>query len=74
MNKENCLDQKIRAEDILLGNLGFDTDAKIIEVRLAGPGYAGRAKFSDGEVIDFESTEELSDLERWALEILKRDC
>ena len=70
MVKEDFLDERIRAEDILLGALGFDTDAKIKTVEVTAAGYKGRGTWSDGEDFDFASEDEVSDLERWALEVL----
>jgi hypothetical protein len=69
--KENCLDEKTRAEDILLGSLGFDSEAKIIEVKLTAQGYQGRGRWSDdNETFDFQSEEEADELEKWAVGVL----
>jgi len=68
--EQDFLDEETRAEDILLGAVGIDGDAKIVNVELKGPGYRGIARWPDGVTIEFESEEELSDLEAWALEVL----
>ena len=64
------LDERTRAEDILLGTLGFDADAKIVSIELTSEGYRGQGAFSDGENFEFESEDEVTDLERWALNVL----
>jgi hypothetical protein len=69
---EQGLDEKTRAEDILLGPLGYGEDAHIIWVERSGRGYCGAGRFSDGEEFEFASAEELSELELWALEVLAR--
>ena len=68
--KEYCLSEKIRAEDILLGSLGLDGDAKIISVESTSRGYRGIARWPDGEELPFQSDEEVDELQRWALKIL----
>lgn len=67
---EEFLKEDTRAEDILLGSLGFAEDAVIIELHSTPEGYRGKAKFIDGELVEFESEDELDDLQRWALDIL----
>lgn len=64
------LDEKTRAEDILLGALGYGQDARIEWVERSGRGYRGRGRFADGESFEFLSPEDLSPLEVWALEVL----
>ena len=66
------LDERTRAEDIILGALGFDTDAKIINLEMTPAGYQGKGAWSDGECFDFTSEDDVSDLERWALMVLKK--
>ncbi|NLF26181.1 MAG: hypothetical protein GX589_11075 [Deltaproteobacteria bacterium] len=68
---EDFLDEETRAEDILLGSVGIDGDAKIVNVELRGMGYRGIARWPDGEVAEFESEDELNELEAWAIEILR---
>ena len=70
-------DENSRAEDILLGALGYGENAIIDSIEptyssCKGRGYKGRGHFSDGEKFFFENADELSDLERWALGILVR--
>lgn len=70
MNKD-FLNEHTRAEDILLGALGFDEDAKIIEVSLtSNDHYSGTACWGDGEEFSFLSDTVVTDLERWAVGIL----
>jgi hypothetical protein len=70
---EKFLDEKIRAEDIILGTLGFDTEAKIIKIYQTKEGFSGKAQWADGEQFDFQSEDELSELEIWALKILEKE-
>ena len=67
---EDCLDERTRAEDILLGALGYDGDARIVSIERTPGGFCGTGKFSDGEDFSFKSDYDLDDLDRWALEIL----
>lgn len=64
------LNEVTRAEDILLGSLGYGEGASIIAVESTSSGYAGTAQWDDGQIFEFRSEEELSDLEAWALEVL----
>lgn len=66
---EDCLNEKTRAEDILLGSLGFAEEAQILSITASEQGYSGTARWADGEEFDFEYEEGLDDLQRWALEI-----
>ena len=70
MMKEDCLSERIRAEDILLGSLGFAEEATIVSVEITPSGYQGTAMWQDGEKFKFEYEEEVDDLQRWALQIL----
>jgi len=67
---EKFLDEKTRAEDIILGSLGYAEEASIVSIEVTKEGYCGQGIWSDGETFDFESTEEIDDLEQWALSIL----
>ena len=67
---DDFLDEKNRAEDILLGSLGFGEEARLIWVERIEGGYRGKAAYSDGEEFDFASDFELEPLEEWALGIL----
>ena len=69
---DDFLDEHTRAQDILLGSLGFGEDALIVSVSRTDSGYRGVARWSDGEEFEFESDDEPSDLEAWALGILKK--
>ena len=67
------LDEDTRAEDIILGALGYGEDAKIISLELGTEGYSGVGAFGDGEEFGFESEFELDALQRWAVGVvLKR--
>jgi hypothetical protein len=70
---ESFLNEVNRAEDILLGALGFGEDARIVSVELAPDGfYRGVGQFGDGETFEFSSDIEADELERWAIDILSR--
>ena len=73
MPKNDGLDELTRAHDIILGSLGIGGEAKVLEVSITKIGYAGRASWSDGEEFDFESDDELTDLESWAIEIINKE-
>lgn len=67
---EDFLNEKTRAEDILLGSLGFGEEAKIVSVHITASGYAGKGRWADGEEFDFDCDDDLDDLQQWALTIL----
>ena len=67
---EDFLDQRIRAEDILLGSLGFGEEARILSVERTATGYKGKGRWSDGTEFEFDSEDELDELQEWALNIL----
>lgn len=70
---EKFLSEENRAEDILLGALGFGEDASIVSVELAPDGfYRGVGKYGDGEIFEFVSDLEADDLERWAIGVLSQ--
>lgn len=69
--EDDFLSERVRAEDILLGALGFGEDARIVEIEQTSNGYRGVGQWTDGETFEFESEEEIDDLEKWALEILE---
>lgn len=71
--KDDCLSERVRAEDIILGTLGFDNDARIIKIKRSGDKFEGMASWPDGEQFKFESEDELSELEIWALTILEQE-
>lgn len=65
--QEDFLAERQRAEDILLGALGFAEEAHIISVSRAAVGYRGVGQYTGGERFEFQSEEELSEVEEWAL-------
>lgn len=67
---EDFLDERIRAQDILLGALGYGEDATILTVKQTETGYSGTARWSDGEEFEFESQDPPTEIEVWALGIL----
>jgi hypothetical protein len=69
--KDSLEDQFVRAEDIILGSLGFGEEARIISIKRTESGFLGRGAFEDGEEFDFENEEDLGSLELWALDILE---
>ena len=71
MKEEDFLSERNRAEDILLGSLGFDDGAMIVTVEVTSDGYRGTGRWADGETFDFSCDEDLDDLQRWALQILE---
>jgi hypothetical protein len=72
VKEHDFLDERTRAEDILLGALGFDTEAKIVKIEIFNGGYRGQGRWSDGEDFDFQSDDEVSDLEKWALTVITK--
>lgn len=69
---DSFLNEVTRAEDILLGALGFDGDAAIIALSITEDGYHGEGQWPDGDTFTFESEWEPDDLEKWALSIIER--
>ena len=67
---EEFLCARSRAEDILLGSLGFGEEAQIVFIEVTPQGYRGSGRYADGEAFDFESDQELGELENWALSVL----
>jgi hypothetical protein len=68
--KEDDLSPRARAEDILLGSLGFGEDAKLVKVERTAQGYRGEGVWPDGEKFKFENDDPLDDLQVWALAVL----
>ena len=60
-----------RAEDIILGALGFGEEAKIVSITATPEGFSGKGVWPDGESFSFESEDAPSDLERWAIGVLQ---
>ena len=69
---EDFLSERQRAEDILLGALGYGEDASIITIERIDDGFKGTGRFSDGDTFIFENEDELTELEKWALDILHK--
>lgn len=69
-SKGDGLDKITRAEDILLGSLGFGPEAKIVTVEKVFDGYSGVGIWPDGEEFQFSSEEDLDQLQCWALDVL----
>lgn len=67
---EDFLNEKTRAEDIILGSLGFGEGASIISIKRTAEGFAGVGRWFDGERFEFENDDELDALQEWALTIL----
>ncbi|MFN4894251.1 MAG: hypothetical protein ACK5GN_11930 [Pseudomonadota bacterium] len=70
--KEEDLSPHSRAEDILLGSLGFGEEASILTIEKTNHGYRGVGVWPDGEKFQFENDDELDDLQRWALKVIAR--
>lgn len=69
-NNADDLTPEVRAEDIILGSLGFGEDARIVVLERTEDGYKGVGRWPDGEKFTFQSDDELDDLQRWALGVL----
>jgi hypothetical protein len=69
---KDFLDEKTRAEDIILGSLGYGEEATLISVTTTEAGFEGIGHWDDGEEFSFESEEgvALDELEKWALSVL----
>jgi hypothetical protein len=71
MSKEgDDLSPQVRAEDIILGSLGFGEEARVVSIERTPEGYKGIGRWADGEEFPFESDDELDDLQEWALSIV----
>jgi hypothetical protein len=64
------LSPETRAEDILLGSLGYGEEARVVSLERTATGYRGVGTWPDGEQFTFENDDELGELEIWALELL----
>jgi hypothetical protein len=67
------LSPRVRAEDIILGSLGFGEEARIESIERTDSGYRGIGVWPDGERFDFESEDQLEELDEWALSVLLAD-
>lgn len=66
------LSPQVRAEDILLGSLGYGEEARIVSIERTPEGFKGIGRWADGEEFPFESDDEIDDLTEWALQIVLR--
>jgi hypothetical protein len=64
------LSPQVRAEDIILGSLGFGEEARVVSIERTPEGYKGIGRWTDGEEFNFESEDEMDELTEWALRIL----
>ena len=71
--KEDALDPKTRAEDIILGSVGLGESAQLLSVLKKETGYSGQARFPDGQIFEFNYEEELDELQNWALKFLEEN-
>ncbi|MEN9846282.1 MAG: hypothetical protein RIS36_1429 [Pseudomonadota bacterium] len=60
----------VRAEDIILGSLGFGEEARVVSIERTSDGYKGVGRWADGEEFPFESEDEMDELTEWALGLL----
>ncbi|MCB0353447.1 MAG: hypothetical protein KDD64_07985 [Bdellovibrionales bacterium] len=68
--QDDFLSERFRAEDILLGGLGFSDEVRLVSLRRTEGGFEGTAKVDQEEPFEFSSEEELTELEEWAVDIL----
>jgi hypothetical protein len=64
------LSPQVRAEDIVLGSLGYGEEARVVSIERTPEGYKGVGRWADGEEFSFESDDEIDELTAWALSIL----
>jgi hypothetical protein len=64
------LSPRVRAEDIILGSLGFGEEARVVSIERTSDGYKGIGRWADGEEFPFESEDAMDELTEWALQIL----
>ena len=64
------LSPQVRAEDIILGSLGFGEEARVVSIERTSDGYKGIGRWADGEEFPFESDDEMDELTEWALGLL----
>ncbi len=69
-SSDNFLDPKIRAEDILLGSLGYGEEVRIVSVSRIPNGYKGIARWPEGDEFSFEYNDTLDTQQEWALAVL----
>jgi hypothetical protein len=66
------LSPQVRAEDIILGSLGYGEEARIVSIERTPEGFKGIGRWADGEEFSFESDDEIDDLTEWALQIVMK--
>ena len=64
------LSPETRAEDILLGSLGYGEEARVVSIERTASGYRGVGTWPDGERFTFENDDGVGELEIWALDLL----
>ena len=72
MPDREVITERDRAEDILLGTLGYGQDARLITVERIPNGYKGSGSWSDGEEFSFSWDDGLDDMQEWALGLLAK--
>ena len=73
VERDSLEDQTTRAEDIILGALGFGEEAQIISITRTASGFKGGGRWLDGEEFSFENEDELNSLEEWAVTVLLKN-
>ena len=71
--KDASLTERVRAKDILLGSLGFGEEAQIVSVERIEKGYRGIGTWKDGETFEFESKDDIDELQEWALRVVENE-
>lgn len=69
---DDFLNEKTRAEDIILGSLGFGEEASLLTITRTSDGFKGTGRWADGDLFTFENDDPLDTLQEWALSILIR--
>ena len=64
------LSPQVRAEDIILGSLGYGEEARIVSIERTPEGFKGIGRWADGEEFSFENDDEVDELTEWALGIV----
>lgn len=64
------LSPHVRAEDIILGALGYGEEARIVSIERTPEGFRGIGRWADGEEFAFENDDEVDELTEWALQIV----
>lgn len=67
---DDFLSERVRAEDIILGSLGYGEEARLVSIEKTNQGFRGVGAWSDGEKFAFENDDVIDDLQQWALQIL----